>query len=134
MASYDEGLVKGDAVLAAAVWRNVFKGQGAMEAKVEAGARSGDAADKVGGGDGEGESGVNFANLALVVSYMRDCLSVLDRMSDGEVVREGNVVFGDPEGERGLVGLRSGMMDLPFGQGEDKGEVTVAGGRPVTSM
>ena len=84
-AAYDEGLVKGDAVLAAAVWRNIFKG----------------------------DEGVDLRRLGQVVSYMRSVLSKLDAMSD-EAIASGDVVFGDPGSEAALVRVRSKMMDQPF--------------------
>ncbi|KAK3322508.1 ubiquinol-cytochrome C chaperone-domain-containing protein [Apodospora peruviana] len=49
--AYDEGLVKGDAVMAAAVWRNVFKAR----------------------------EDVDVRALAAIVSWMRSCLKVLER-------------------------------------------------------
>lgn len=52
--AYDEGLVKGDAVLASAVWRNLFKGKEDVDLRV----------------------------LAAVVSWMRLCLKNLDHMPD----------------------------------------------------
>ncbi|KAH7037849.1 ubiquinol-cytochrome C chaperone-domain-containing protein [Microdochium trichocladiopsis] len=54
IAAYDEGLVKGDAVLAAAVWRNVFKAS--PDADVRA--------------------------VAAIVSWMRACLRQLDGTPD----------------------------------------------------
>jgi cytochrome b pre-mRNA-processing protein 3 len=54
MVSYDEGLVKGDAVLAAAVWRNVYKGS----------------------------SDVDVRHLAAIVSWMRLSLRHLDQIQD----------------------------------------------------
>jgi hypothetical protein len=52
--AYDEGLVKGDAVLASAVWRNLFKGK----------------------------EDVDLRHLAAIVSWMRLCLKNLDKMAD----------------------------------------------------
>ncbi|KAI0971659.1 hypothetical protein F4678DRAFT_70856 [Xylaria arbuscula] len=54
VAAYDEGLAKGDAVLASAVWRNVFKAR----------------------------EDVNVRDLAATVSWMRLCLKMLDQMPD----------------------------------------------------
>ncbi|KAI9891707.1 MAG: Protein cbp3, mitochondrial [Vezdaea aestivalis] len=56
-ASYDEGLVKGDAVLAAALWRNLWQG-----------------ADDVDG-----------RKLVKIVAYMRRMLVGLEKMSDAEI-------------------------------------------------
>ncbi|SPO01132.1 related to CBP3 - required for assembly of cytochrome bc1 complex [Cephalotrichum gorgonifer] len=59
LAAYDEGLAKGDAVLASAVWRNLYKG------RVE---------------------GVDFKKVAGVVSYIRASLWDLERRSDADIV------------------------------------------------
>ncbi|RYP47807.1 hypothetical protein DL768_006216 [Monosporascus sp. mg162] len=52
--AYDEGVVKGDPVLAAALWRNVFKAR----------------------------EDVDVRALAAIVSWMRLCLKMLDQMPD----------------------------------------------------
>ncbi|TKA81926.1 hypothetical protein B0A55_01923 [Friedmanniomyces simplex] len=91
--SYDEGLVKGDAVLAAAVWRNVFRAQ-----------------------EGEGVVG----DVGTVVGYMRRELGMLGGMSDLEV-SEGRVVFGRPEGVGRLVGRESAWMRRSFVAEDFKG-------------
>ena len=80
--AYDEGLMKGDAVLAAAVWRNVCKG----------------------------DENVDLRRLAEIVSYMRSVLAGFDGMSD-EVIAAGDIVFVDPASEESLVKSRSKMMD-----------------------
>ncbi|QSZ37701.1 hypothetical protein DSL72_008800 [Monilinia vaccinii-corymbosi] len=85
LAAYDEGLAKGDAVLAAAVWRNVFKGN----------------------------EDIDIQGLAMIVSYMRSTLQKLERLTDNDVL-SGRLTFGDPAGEASLVGNKSKMMDLPF--------------------
>lgn len=54
--AYDEGLVKGDAVLASAVWRNLFKGR----------------------------EDVDVVALAGVVGFMRRCLKDLDNLPDDD--------------------------------------------------
>jgi len=84
MAGYDEGLVKGDAVLATAVWRNVFKGA----------------------------EDVDFRGVAEIVSYVRGVLKGLDEMPD-ESVAGGEVVFGSPGTERDGILVKSRMMDAP---------------------
>lgn len=84
MPGYDEGLVNGDAVLATAVWRNVFKG----------------------------EKEVDFRGVAEIVSYIRGVLKGLDEMSD-ESVASGEVVFGNPGTERDGTLVKSRMMDAP---------------------
>jgi cytochrome b pre-mRNA-processing protein 3 len=58
IAAYDEGLVKGDAVLGAAIWRNVFKG----------------------------EEQVDWEKVAVVVAYMRRCINLLSEVDDVEEV------------------------------------------------
>lgn len=83
-AGYDEGLVKGDAVLAAAVWRNVFKG----------------------------DEDADLRKLGQVVSYMRKILAALDSVED-ETVASGRVRFGDPGVEIELVSVRSKMLSVP---------------------
>ena len=83
-AAYDEGMMKGDAVLAAAVWRNVCKG----------------------------DPDVDLVKLGCIVSYMRSVLSALENM--GFDVIKGDVVFGDPSSEISLVMMKSKMMDQPF--------------------
>ena len=91
LAGYDEGLVKGDAVLAAAVWRNVFKGN----------------------------PEVDLRKLAAVVAYVRSGLKRLDGMTDEEVGR-GEVSFGSPKALEGVVRERSRGLDERFGDEEGK--------------
>lgn len=85
LAAYDEGLVRGDAVLAAAVWRNVFKA----------------------------DEDVDVVRLAQIVSYMRRVLKGLDGMQDSSLM-EARLQFGSPEAETSVVTMKSKMMDLPF--------------------
>lgn len=89
LAAYDEGLVKGDAVLAAAVWRNVFRG----------------------------DEEVDVRKVAMVVSYLRRTLKALEGVPD-ETIQTGDVVFGDPGREAVLVGQKSPLMHLPFKDGK----------------
>jgi cytochrome b pre-mRNA-processing protein 3 len=89
LAAYDEGLMKGDAMLAAAVWRNVFKG----------------------------DEEVDVRKVATVVSYLRRTLKGLEGVPD-ETVQMGEVVFGDPGREAALVRQKSPMMSLPFKDGK----------------
>jgi cytochrome b pre-mRNA-processing protein 3 len=73
--SYDEGLVKGDAMLAAAIWRNL------MGSREDA----------------------DFEKLAQIVGYMRRELKRLDNATDAEVA-DGEWKFkGDPGDEASLV-------------------------------
>ncbi|KAK5005450.1 hypothetical protein LTR28_007710 [Elasticomyces elasticus] len=97
IAAYDEGIVKGDAVLAAAVWRNVFK------------------ADRE----------VDVRKIAVVVAYMRRMLSMLDGLDDA-VVAGGEVVFADPGAGWKDVGAPSAMMKKPFAQEETTAAVAGA--------
>jgi cytochrome b pre-mRNA-processing protein 3 len=85
LAAYDEGLAKGDAVLGAAVWRNVFKANEDVDIKI----------------------------LAQIVSYMRRVLRALDAVSDDKVMQAG-LQFMNPKEESKVVGLKSPMMDLAF--------------------
>ncbi|KAI9823532.1 MAG: hypothetical protein M1819_001333 [Sarea resinae] len=85
LAAYDEGFVKGDAVLATAIWRNVFKA----------------------------DEDVDLARLAQVVSYWRRVASGLEKLED-EAVAGGDFTFGDPAREIGVVAIRSKFMDEPF--------------------
>jgi len=63
--AYDEGLVKGDAVLASAVWRNLYKGN----------------------------EDVDLRKVAAVVSWMRLCLKNLDKMADDALPLYAAIVF-----------------------------------------
>ncbi|KAI4158701.1 MAG: hypothetical protein LQ342_007222 [Letrouitia transgressa] len=80
---YDEGLAKGDAVLAAAVWRNVFQAR----------------------------EDVDWRGVGEIVSYMRGVLKGLEGMSDQEIVGGQGVKFGSPGSQRSGVLVRSTMMD-----------------------
>ncbi|KAL8784414.1 MAG: hypothetical protein Q9195_009059 [Heterodermia aff. obscurata] len=81
LAGYDEGLIRGDAVLATAIWRNVFKA----------------------------DNDLDFRGLGEVVSYTRGVLKGLDGMKD-DAIASGEVAFGDPGSERAGVLMRSRMM------------------------
>ena len=85
LAAYDEGLAKGDAVLAAAIWRNVFKANEDVDVK----------------------------GLGQIVSYMRRALKGLDALDDRKVM-QARLEFGNPAAERSIVAMKSKMMDLPF--------------------
>ncbi|KAH0354326.1 hypothetical protein KCU81_g1045, partial [Aureobasidium melanogenum] len=85
LAAYDEGLVKGDAVLATAVWRNVF------------------------GGD----ENVDAAAVANVVSYMRKNLRDLDRVHDSDIA-SGDISFSDPAREATIVDREAQAMKQPI--------------------
>jgi len=81
-AAFDEGLVRGDAVLATAIWRNVFDASEDVDVEV----------------------------LAMVTSHVRRVMSKLGRVDD-EVVLSGRIKFGLPEEERAVVRQKSAMVD-----------------------
>jgi cytochrome b pre-mRNA-processing protein 3 len=85
LAAYDEGLAKGDAVLAAAIWRNIFKANDDVDVRC----------------------------LAQIVSYMRRELKGLDALEDTKVMEAG-LKFGNPTAESSIAGVKSKMMNLPF--------------------
>jgi len=85
LAAYDEGLARGDAVLAAAVWRNIFKAK----------------------------EDVDVRAIAQIVSYMRRVLKGLDKTPDADI-QACKVEFGSPEEESAVVALKSKMMDESF--------------------
>lgn len=63
--AYDEGIARGDAVLAAAIWRNIFKGR----------------------------PDVDFRVLAAIVSWMRLCFKMLDQFPDQVLFGKAQIVF-----------------------------------------
>lgn len=79
--------MRGDAVLAAAVWRNVFKAN----------------------------EEVDVRGLAQIVSYMRRTLKTLDALQDHDIAT-GRLKFSDPKAESKIVSIRSPMLELPFGR------------------
>jgi cytochrome b pre-mRNA-processing protein 3 len=89
--AYDEGVVRGDAVLAAAVWRNLFNS----------------------------DEAVDFKRLVEVVAFMRSSLQKLEGMGDVELVA-GRWGFGKPTDQIALVEKRSALLDLPLDQAPGK--------------
>ena len=85
LGAYDEGLIKGDAVLGTAIWRNLFNG-------IE---------------------DVDWTKVALVVSFMRRGMRALDK-ADDEVLLNARVRFGDPKAEMSLVEIESEGVQRPF--------------------
>ena len=73
-AGYDEGLVKGDAVLATAIWRNIFKAR----------------------------EDVDFRQVAQVVSYTRNILRGLEGIQDDDV-ESAAIAFNPPDSGKGAV-------------------------------
>ncbi|OQE13881.1 hypothetical protein PENFLA_c042G03696 [Penicillium flavigenum] len=89
IAAYDEGLAKGDAVLGAAVWRNLWKGSQT-------------------GPDGKEE--IDWAKVAQVVAYMRRVLSELSKKDEVDLVfalgrgdQKNAGIFGYSEADKKLV-------------------------------
>lgn len=86
MLSYDEGLAKGDAVLAAAVWRSIFKGS----------------------------EDANIADIALVVAYLRREVQKLETVTDATIT-SGQYEFSNLSSlQQSLLKSRSLLMDVPF--------------------
>ncbi|KAI9762252.1 MAG: hypothetical protein M4579_000576 [Chaenotheca gracillima] len=85
MAAYDEGVCRGDAVLATALWRNVWA----------------QAVD------------VDLVRLTQMVAYVRNVISRLEALSDEEVAA-GKFEFPDPSKFDALVAERSKLVDEPF--------------------
>lgn len=81
LASYDEGLMKGDAVLAAAIWRNLFKGK----------------------------KDVDVAGLAQVTAWMRRELARLEQADDLDI-GSGSWEFESPKEEVRTVLIESKSM------------------------
>lgn len=88
LVSYDEGLIRGDAMLAAAVWRAIFKGR----------------------------EDVDVGDVALVTAYLREKVQRLDDTADEDVAR-GRVRFGGLAAVRSALQARGGRGDgLPAGE------------------
>ena len=85
IAAYDEGFMRGDTVLAAAIWRNVFKGDASTKPR----------------------------DLAIVVSHVRKMLWLLDRLND-ENLSIGKISFTEPEVEARHVDAVSWRMSEPL--------------------
>jgi cytochrome b pre-mRNA-processing protein 3 len=66
--AYDEGLIKGDAILASAVWRNLFKG----------------------------DPDVDPRHLAAVVGWMRSTLAALETTSDANLPMRAEEILQKP--------------------------------------
>lgn len=79
--SYDEGIVKGDAVLAAAIWRNAFKGRNDVDAK----------------------------GLAQIVGWMRRELVRLQETDDADI-GSASWTFESPKDEARTVMIESRLM------------------------
>lgn len=88
---YDEGLVRGDAVMAAAIWRSIFKSD--LE--------------------------VDIGDVTLVTAYVTRELQSLERMQDHEVT-EGKVKFGNIKNLQHVVTRQSPLMKQRFEESEIK--------------
>ena len=75
--AYDEGLVKGDAVLGGAVWRNIFQAR----------------------------EDVDLTRVAEVVAYLRQLVQQLDRLTEKEICTADGVSFQQPTTKTGLEAL-----------------------------
>ena len=81
--AYDEGVARGDTTLAAAVWRNVFKGRADADPRA----------------------------LAAIVSWMRLCLKMLDQMPDEALFVQAGSAFKWPaSNELRLVDIPVGKL------------------------
>lgn len=89
LVSYDEGLIKGDAVLGAAVWRNVFQAR----------------------------EDVDIADIATVVSYLRREIARLDKLPDAHLTT-GQIKFPSPQEEVQRAAQTSSWMQKPFTEGD----------------
>ncbi|KAI1818842.1 hypothetical protein GGS20DRAFT_581230 [Poronia punctata] len=91
IAAYDEGLVKGDAVLASAVWRNLFKAREDVDVRL----------------------------LAAVVSWMRLSLKMLDQMpDDGLFFRAGSALKWPARNEFAMVDKPVRLLAEQLGSNE----------------
>lgn len=76
-AGYDEGIIKGDAVLATAIWRNIFKA----------------------------DEDTDFVKVGEVVGYLRAMLRGLETVSDGEL-ESAAILFNDPATGKSAVTIK----------------------------
>lgn len=97
VAAYDEGIIRGDTFLAAAIWRNVFKA----------------------------DEDIDFGKLALTVSYVRRFLSTLDKLSDDDIIAA-DVELTHPREEFTLVGSRSKLLSQQLEKTPPKGAAAKA--------
>ena len=91
--SYDEGVIKGDAVMASAVWRSIFKAK----------------------------EDVNIEDVAIVAAYIRRELQRLGDMSDQQI-STGEVAFSSPGSVRRLLEKESPWMRKTLTAEEEKNE------------
>lgn len=89
LAAYDEGLVKGDAVLGAAVWRNLWKAS-------------------QNGPDGKE---LDWSKIARVVAYMRRVTSELSRVNEADLILHLSQRNGGKPGIFGYADLDKKLVD-----------------------
>lgn len=89
IAAYDEGLVKGDAVLGAAVWRNLWKASHT-------------------GPDGKE---LDWTKVARVVAYMRRVIHEMSQVSEADLIFELNRRSGGKPGIFGFSELDNKAVD-----------------------
>lgn len=83
LAAYDEGFIKGDAVMGAAVWRDIFGGR----------------------------EDVDAVQIAMVVGWMRRSLMQLDKMTNTDIAG-GTLKFPDLRGEKdGVLSQSKGVTE-----------------------
>lgn len=91
--AYDEGVVKGDAVLASAVWRNVFKAR----------------------------EDVSVRDLAAIVSWMRLGLKMLDQMPDNALFTRATTALRWPaKNEFAVVDRPTSQLEGRLGRSSEK--------------
>ena len=92
MTTYDEGLVKGDAVLATAIWRNIFKGV----------------------------DDVDMVKVSEVVAYLRAMVQRLESVPYEDIV-SGAILFNGPTSGKKVIGSRRAEPgSLPTDVGQDE--------------
>ena len=89
LTAYDEGLIKGDAVLGTAVWRNIF----------------------------DADENVDVESVAQIVAWFKKSLRDLDRMQDHEIA-SGEITFEDPSRQLQVVGRESKLLKTPFSEAD----------------
>lgn len=89
LTAYDEGLIKGDAVLGTAVWRNIF----------------------------DADENVDAEAVAQVVAWFKKNLRDLDRLQDHEIA-SGDLVFDDPTKQLQVVGREAKLLKTPFSEAD----------------
>ena len=99
--AYDEGLIKGDAVLGTAVWRNIFKA----------------------------DEQADWRDVAMVTSFIRRGIRALDKAQDKTIV-SASVRFGSPASEKALVSKPSQVMSTPLTKEDEEGVKELLEGKP----